>query len=276
MPSSTTPPPKPTAPARKQQQLISEMFTPITTTVQAAADRTLDAAMTKFLRNPNTLTVPEIKTLLRFNGKPVSGNKAELLDRLVEDDEDDDDDNYSMDGEGNPLPPRDMSASVSHPLRIIPFDGKGLDPATLIGQRIRRFSMNMGEGFILPTDQGQVTITFSDGMPFSRYTDIAADEALLEGLKCVERVTEMLYVGDEEITRAEREKEEKKGGDLLIVEAAVGMRKCADFWEYRVVGIRCEGMEKMGFVFAEDVELDDYYGRAPRFGNVAVAAGPRF
>ncbi len=61
-------------------------------------------------------------------------------------------------------------------------------------------------------------------------------------------------------------------GGLLIVEAAGGVRECPDFGEYRVVGIRCEGVEGMGFVFAEDEELDGYYGRAPRFGDVAVAS----
>lgn len=282
MPSSTTPPPKPAAPAKKQQ-LISEMLTPSTTTGPSssksskpkpskAANSTLDAAMTKYLNTPNLLTVADLKTLLRFNGKSVSGNKEELLDRLLDDDDDDDD--FSMDGEGNPLPPRDMSPSISHPLRIIPFDGQGVDPATLVGQRIRHFQMHLGDGFALHTDQGQVTLSFSE-MPFSRYAEVMVDEALLEALKSVERVTEVLHVGDEEITRAEREKEEKKGGDLLILEAAVGMRKCADTGEYRVVGIRCEGMEKMGFMFAEDVELDDYYGPANRFGDVGVAAGSK-
>lgn len=109
-------------------------------------------------------------------------------------------------------------------------------------------------------------------MHYSRYADIFADAALLEGLKSVEQVTGTLYLDDEDITRAAREMQAKKGGgNLLIVEAAVGMRKCPDFGEYRVVGIRCEGMEEMGFVFPEDEELEDYYGRDPRFGGVAVA-----
>lgn len=176
-----------------------------------------------------------------------------------------------MDGEGNRLPPRDMSPSVSHPLRIVPFDAQGRDPASLVGHRVQRFQVSMGEGFILHTDQDQLTVTFSEGMPFSRYADIAVDEALLEGLKPVEQITEVLYLGDEEITRAEHEMEKKEEGNLLIVEAAVGLRKCPNFREYTVVDIRCERMEKMGFVFAEDVELDDYYRRAPRFGDVAIS-----
>ena len=109
-------------------------------------------------------------------------------------------------------------------------------------------------------------------MAFSRYADIVVDAALLEGLKSVEQITDVLFRGEVEITRAEHEMQKKKAGNLLIVEAAVGMRKCPDIGEYRVVGIRCEGMEKMGFVFAEDVDLDDYYGRAPRFGDVAIAS----
>ena len=105
----------------------------------------------------------------------------------------------------------------------------------------------------------------------------------MEGLKSVEQKIDALYVGDEEINRAEQEKEKKKGGNLLIVEAVLGLRKAAEVEavsgayvgtrEYRVVGIRCEGVEKMGFVFAEDVTLDDYYGRAPRFGDVAIVDG---
>lgn len=58
------------------------------------------------------------------------------------------------------------------------------------------------------------------------------------------------------MTRGERE-EEKKGEGLLIVEAAVGCRKCPDMGAYRVIGIRCEGMAEVGFVFAEDEELED-------------------
>ena len=172
--------------------------------------------------------------------------KAELLDCL----NGDDDDNFSMDGDGSRLPPRDMTDSVSHPLRIIPFDDQGRDPASLVGRRIQRFQLAMGEGFILHTDQGQVTITYNDKIPFSKHSDIAVDAALLEGLKSVEQITDVLYRGDEEITRAEHEMQKKKAGNLLIVEAAVGMRKCPDMGDY-IVGIKCEGMEKMGFVFAE-------------------------
>ena len=148
----------------------------------------------------------------------------------------------------------------------------------------------MGSGFILHTDQGTVTITFTNGIPFSRYADIAADDALLEGLKSVERVDVLLEglksgervpeassIGDEESTRGEREKEEeKKAEGLLIVEAAVGWRKCPDMGAYRVIGIRCGGMAEMGFVFAEDEELEDVYGPAPRFGDVALATGSGF
>lgn len=270
--------PKPATPAKKQQQqqLISAMFPsgPSATgkSITSAnfnnltpAQERIDAVQTKFLRDPQSLTVADLKTLLRAEGKPVSGKKADLLDRLFEDD-----DYLSMDEDGNPLPPRDMSPSVSHQLRIIPFDGKGSDPALLVGRHIQRFKFDPMSGleFILHTDQGLVTITYLD-IP-SRYAEIKADDELLEGLKSIEQIKETLYVGDEEITRAEREMQAKKGGSLLIVEAAVGMRKCPDFGDYRVVGIRCEGMPKMGFVFSEDTVLEDVYGRDPRFGDVAV------
>ena len=222
--------------------------------------------MSKFLRNPASLTVAEMKTMLRASGKSVSGKKAELLDRLMEDDADD----FDMDGEGNRLPLRDMAPGVSHQLRIIPFDGQDRDPASLIGHRIQRYQIAMGEGLVLHTDRGRFTMTFLGEMAFSRYADIMVGDALLEGLKPVEQVVGVLFRGDKDITRAEREMEAKKGRNLLIVEAAVGMRKCPDQDEYRVVGIRCEGMEKMGFVFAEDQELEDYYGRNPRFGDVGL------
>ena len=94
------------------------------------------------------------------------------------------------------------------------------------------------------------------------------DDALLEGLKPVGKIVKDR--GDEDITRAEREMEEKKGGNLLILEAAVGMRKCPNFGEYRVVGFRFEGMEKMACVFSEDKVLEDYFGRDPRFGGAVL------
>ena len=169
-------------------------------------------------------------------------------------------------------PPRDMTPSVSHPLCIIPFDGKGSDPALLVGHRIQRFQFDAitgGAEFILHTDQGHLTITYSE-FSISRYAEIMADKALLEGLESVERIVETWYRGDEEVTRTERGMQEKKRGSLLILQAAAGLRKYPDFGEYRVVGIRCEGMQSMGFVFSEDATLEDHYGRASRLGDVAL------
>ncbi|CAD6573215.1 MAG: hypothetical protein ASARMPRED_005938 [Alectoria sarmentosa] len=288
---SSTSPSKPPTPA-KQQQPIPDMLSPNTNPPPGTSKSTKpkhrpSAAVAQLLRNPYSFTVPELKTILRAEGKPVSGNKTQLLDRLLTADESD---GLSMDKDGNPLPPRAMSPSNTHPLGLIPFDGQGLDPASLIGRRIHRYETGMGTGFILHTDQGTVTITFTNGVPFSRYADIAADDALLEGLKSVERVDVLLEglksvervpeassIGGEESTRGEREKAEKKKAEgLLIVEAAVGRRNCPDRGAYRVIGIRCEGMAEMGFVFAEDEELEDIYGPAPRFGDVALAAGSGF
>ena len=155
---------QPIAPTKKQhRQLISGMFP--TASTSSTNSKTADAAMAKFLLDPKSFTVAELKTLLRVAGQPVCGNKAELLDRLTglddhhdDDDDYDDDDYFSTDGEGKFLQPREMSPSVSH------------------------------------------------------------------------------------------EMEEEKGRGLLIVDAAVGLRKCPDQGEYRVVGIKCEGMQEMGFV----------------------------
>lgn len=283
--------PKPAKPVKKQkQQLITAMFPLESTAIGSIATGSTatgnsfssallkhvtfappvpDPIKAKYIRDPKSLTVAELKTLLRREGKPVSGRKAALLDRLLLDD--DDLSMYSMDEDGNPLPPRDMSPSISHPLRIIPYDGKGRDPARCVGLRIKRVDFDPVIGspeFILHTDKGRVKITHLDSA--SRYAELKVDKVLLEALDAVERMNVTWYVGDEEMNTEERDMQKKKGGNLLIVEAAVGMRMCPDNGEYRVVGIRCEGMQEMGFVFSEDSTLEDEFGRDPRFGDVAV------
>ena len=120
----------------------------------------------------------------------------------------------------------------------------------------------------LYTDRGRVKISHLDTS--SRYAQLQVDKVLLEALDAVERMNVTYYLGDEEMNTEEREMQKKKGGKLLIVEAAVGMRKCPDSGEYRVVGIRCEGMKEMGFVFSEDDTLDDEFGRDERFGDVVL------
>ncbi len=184
---------KPTESARnqQQQQLTSNML------------EATHAIMEKRLRDPASLTVAEFRTLLRAEGKPVSGLKADLLARLLNDNGNP----FFIDEDKtkDPLPPRNMTASVSHPLRIIPFDGKGSDPALLVGRRIQRFQPDrlMYLDIILHTDHGLAMITFSDY--HNRHGQIAADEALLEGLKSVERVKE-----EEGIARNVRRKRRKR------------------------------------------------------------------
>ena len=175
----------PTKSAKKHQQLISDMFSPSSATSIKPKDlpstKGASDATAKFLRDPKSLNVAELKTLLRADGKPVSGKRSDLLARLTSVD-DDDDDCFSMDEDCNRLPSRDMTPSISHPLCIIPFDGKGSDLAILVGHRIQRFQFDAitgGAEFILHTDQGRFTITYSE-FSISRYAEIMADEALLK------------------------------------------------------------------------------------------------
>ncbi|KAF6217506.1 hypothetical protein HO133_006844 [Letharia lupina] len=149
-----------------------------------------DAAMTKVHRDPKSLQVAEPKTLLRAAGQSVSGHKAELLDRLMG--VGDDDDYFSIDEDGNRLPPRDMNPQ--------------LDPASLVGHRIQRFQISADPGSVLPTDQGPVAITFP-GVAFSKYADSAADAAFAGGTR-VRRASDRNVVP--RLARAERETREKK------------------------------------------------------------------
>lgn len=211
----------------------------------------LQANISAAFKDPSTLTVPELKAFLRERGLPVTGRKVDLLERLVLS--------------------HDDSDSISHPLRIIPFDGKGLDPANLIGLRVSHFTHDMAELVLHCTNKATVTID-SQGSTFSRYEQIKVDENLISALAAA--VPEVDLYGDLESAPATR-----KEGGLLITEAAVGVRKYnGPHGEYRVVGIKCEGMEEMGWVFSEDEEMDDQGLDLPlseiqKFGDVAVNFG---
>lgn len=203
---------------------------------------------------PGNATVTELKDALRERGLRTTGRKSDLRERLID---------HITRSKLKEEPEHfsyDNSPSVSHPLQIVPFDGKGRDPAGLVGMKFDTFEHDPAGLVLHCTNNETITIDFWE--IFLRYAQIKADDVLLEALS---RYTE----GEEA----------KDGGEkgLLIEEAAVGMRQGPQ-GEYRVVGIRVEGMETMGWVFCEDEELDDMglgipMSEIPRFADVAVAEG---
>lgn len=226
-------------------------------------DADLNTALSKFQQDPSTLTAAELKSLLRCIGLPVSGNKAELLDRLTATGDNIDESVYDV-------PPKSEYVTEN-----MDFDNVGRDPASLVGLRIKRFEYDF-TALRLFTDGGCVTIAVQD--PRSNNPGLELDEVLWEGLSAV--ADWKFEVRDHEVKVVERDQERQQSRGLLIVEGAAAMRK-GKREKYRVVGVRCENMVEMGYVSARDQGEDDAdlleHVRARsggvRHSGVAVASG---
>ncbi|MCJ1451009.1 hypothetical protein MMC28_001343 [Mycoblastus sanguinarius] len=183
---------------------------------------------------PFKLTAAMLKEKLRAKDLPATGKKADLQTRLLQ-------------ADGFTLGP-------DHDTKLIPFEGEkhGRDPATLVGHRITSYELEPEyEPYLkLLTDKGLVNILQWSG---PRYAHMAMDESL-------------------EAALGAGAGEGKKPG-VLITEAAVGKRSglTAGYYDYRVIGIKLEGMQEMGFVFCQDGENDPY---SVPFGDVLVAEKP--
>lgn len=227
------------------------------------------------------LNVAGLRSQLQQRDLPVSGSRADLINRLSEDDAaskparsplprsnvaHDEEQGPGASGNqadlGSHLAGRDNSGSKleddgsdssdcsSNPdvsVTIITFDDRGCDPATLIGLRIQGYEHDP-EALKLFCGEDTIVITFGY-LQTSAYSCIEVDQVLIDGL-------------DQE-------------GDLLIEDAALGIRTTYSE-KYRVVGIKCEGMKRMGFVYNEDktLRVDGYpahrLGWTHRYRDVAL------
>lgn len=137
-------------------------------------------------------------------------------------------------------------------LKTVPFDGIGRDPSTLVGLRIQGFTWNeTATG--LKTHDGWVIIKFHPEH-FSSYAKMWGDDDLRVSLVSTNNPAA------------------KEG--LLITDAAVGIYT-APHSHHRIIGLRCEGMEEMGWIFGAKRlgyhDVDTTQLSMPVCGDVAIS-----
>ena len=183
----------------------------------------------------------------------VHGDHTELVERLKNHDWDGSESGYSSsDDEGED----DPRASFYHETITQPrsnYDGIGLHPSILEGLRIQGSLYDREKGLQLHCDRGCFRITFcgwprptSVGLgPASQYYRIRLDKVLQNGLRCFQELDQ-----EDPSKEASFVKGVKENG-LLIVKCVVAVRN-ATTGEYRVLGLQCEGMSKLGYVYSDD------------------------
>lgn len=204
----------------------------------------------------NSLKMPVLKDILRARGQYDRGRKPALQDRLIEGLR------------------KDYAEGWQHGkflnTRIVPFNGQGRDPQELIGLHLKSFQLfarrygilggtlkfTDGEDHIIimrPSHRvakTQVRVEFEEYWNMSRYTNRGEDEEVWKfwNQKLPDRVT----------------------GPAPIVEAVTGIRRnLRDESKSLVLGLRCEGMSKMGFFCCGDAPHN--YDTYPSYGDLWLA-----
>ena len=209
----------------------------------------------------------------------VHGDDTELVERLKEYDWDGSESGYSS---SDDEVEHDPKVSFYHETITQPrsnYDGIGLHPSILEGLRIQGFLYDPEKGLQLHCDRGCFRITFC-GWPrptsvgwipgFNHYK-IWLDKVLQNGLKSVPEL-------DKEGPSKENSfaKGDKRNG-LLIVKSVVAVRD-GTLDDYRVLGMQCEGMSELGYVYSDDRDafyrtsrtlISNWQG-AIRFDDVAL------
>ncbi|CAD6573748.1 MAG: hypothetical protein ASARMPRED_006279 [Alectoria sarmentosa] len=201
-----------------------------------------------------SLSIAQLVYHLHERALSVCGDQEELVERLREYDWEGSDSGYS---ESDDEEETDHTASFYH--RTIThqsfyYDGKGLHPSILIGLRIQGFFYDPEKGLQLRCDRGRFNISFcgwpwptSVGLPERADFRLRLDKVLRNGLRSVQELNEQgLSKG------TDMDKREKRG-HLLIVGAVVAVRKSIG-GDYRVLGLQCEGMSTVGYVYVDDKE----------------------
>ncbi|KAM0805840.1 hypothetical protein BDR22DRAFT_884257 [Usnea florida] len=199
-----------------------------------------------------SLDTAQLVCHLHERGLSVQGDNTELVGRLKEYDWDGSESGYSSsDDEGE-----DLRASCYHETKTQPwinYDGIGLHPSILEGLRIQRFLYDPGKGLQLHCDRGCFRITFCG---FPRRTSVGPipgwdhfkiwlDKVLQNGLKSVQELDK------EGSSKEDSSAEGEKRNGLLIVKSVVAVRMGRSD-EYRVLGLQCEGMSQLGYVYSDN------------------------
>ena len=180
----------------------------------------------------------------------VHGDQEELVERLREYDWDGSESGYS---ESYDEEEGDRTASFYDPTIIHQnfYDGKGLHPSIFVGLRIQGWYLDGSDGLRLHFAQASFHITLcgwpwptSVGLSPIYAAQIKVDKILRNGLRSVQELDE------QGLSKKTGMAIEKEPGNLLIVRAVVAERK-GPRGNYRVVGLQCEGMSAIGYVYAE-------------------------
>lgn len=180
----------------------------------------------------NTLFVSQIKESLRARGIPFSpkSKKAVLIRLLVDNDA--------------------QKPMMDAPVKTVSFDRKGRDPATLIGLRVNGFYHYDNCNLFLFTEAEVIRINVSEHAP-TAFSFVKLDAILRDALW--ENLPGEFPSWVDDVRPQTTPESKKKRGSMAIIEAAVGIRD-SEGAEHRVIGIRFEGMERMGYVYCEEYE----------------------
>ena len=204
----------------------------------------------------------------------VHGDHTELVERLKEYDWDGSESGYSSSNDEEEDDPEASSYHETITQPRINYDGIGLHPSILEGLRIQGVLYEPEKGLQLHCDRGCFRITFC-GWPrptsvgwisgFS-HCKIWLDKVLQNGLKSVQKLNK-----EGPSKKHSFAKGDKRSG-LLIVKSVVAVRD-GTLDDYRVLGLQCEGMSKLGYVYSDD--RDSSYRKynpqsAIRFDDVAL------
>jgi len=152
---------------------------------------------------------------------------------------------------------------------VIPFDGKGRDPQSLVGRKIKWYYKS-GKGISL------LTFKCQDGnAQFVNPADLMGyEEGIPENDPSWFHFDSNLKMALSSLDRSGRT-------TCLIEEACVGQRNDG-LTNYRVVGIRCEGMTNIGYIYCKkqggtttniwNPDDSDFEWEPDYYGDVILAA----
>ena len=121
----------------------------------------------------------------------------------------------------------------------IPFDGIGRDPQSLVGRKIQ-YSYRAGKPIPL------LVFKFTDGK--AQFVNPGDLDSLEDGHDSEEHGGRTLFKMDDCLEETLDALRGDRNRTLVILEACVGKR-ITESQSHKVIGIRCEGTRKMGFIY---------------------------
>ena len=162
-------------------------------------------------------------------------------------------------GEPSSASKASISESTAGSTIIIPYDGKGGDPTTLIGREV--------QWYYETEEPTRLEFECSDGrLQFLK-------EGVAEDWDPNDDEDEYELCMDDNLEKSLESLRGKRDRKLKILEAVVGERESevcgawdVKFWKlkHRVIGIRLEGMDQLGYIFCEtehegdEDDIEDY------------------